>query len=422
MFKSLRFRLTLLFVLLSTIIYVLLTTLGFVYFNSKLDESLNRELSLLIAEIRPRIDLTGAVPKVSPWEQLLDEPFERLATIQLFDQHEKLVYDFGLPGTPMLIKQPTEIIEQGQKLKVRSRQLFNEDGELRGYLQVQLPTQGRDRSVEHFLFMLAWIAPLLLASLAFAGYAYAGRAVAPIEQSFAVLKRFLLYAGHELATPVSIIQVNSETLEEELSEKSISCKQIPIIHRATERMDAIIKALSLLAKMESPQYKLRLEKFKFDELVRQTIAEFEELYKAKNITLRSGQIDALHYEGDVVSLKMLLSNLLKNALKYSNAGSTVVVDLASKERKVILSVADTGLGIAQDQLAYIFDAFYRVNSARGISEGSGLGLALVKAIVQAHNGEIKVESTEGKGSTFTVTLPGWVYIPPFAIASGQASK
>lgn len=422
MFKSLRFRLTLLFVLLSTIIYALLTTLGFVYFNSKLDESLNRELDMLVAEIRPRIDLTGNIPKISPWEELLDEPFERVATIQLFDPQEKLIYDFGLPGTPMLIKQPSEIIEQGQNVKVRSRQLFNEKGEMCGYLQVQLPTLGRDRPIEHFLFMLAWIAPLLLACLGFAGYIYAGRAVAPIEQSFDVLKRFLLYSGHELATPVSIIQINSEALEEELAEKSISCKQIAVIHRATERMDAIIKTLSLLAKMESPQYKLRLEKFKFDELVRQTVSEFEEFYKAKNVTLKSGQIDSIHYEGVVVSLKLLLSNLIKNALKYSNAGSTVTVDLTSKDRKVILSVTDTGIGIAQDQLSYIFDPFYRVQSSLGRADGSGLGLALVKSITQAHNGEVRVESTEGKGSTFTVTLPGWTYIPPFAISGHETTK
>src|SRR4029079_6455343 len=100
---------------------------------------------------------------------------------------------------------------------------------------------------------------------------------------------------HELATPVSIIQVNSETLEEELAEKSIHCKQLPVINRATERMDTLIKALSFLAKMESPQFKLTVEKFKLDELVRQTIGEFEELYKTKEINQHLGKIDSTQY-------------------------------------------------------------------------------------------------------------------------------
>lgn len=417
MFKSLRFRLTLLFVVLATVIYALLTALGFVYFNSKLNDALDRELQLLISEIRPGVDLSGPKPKIMRWEEhMLDEPFERSSTIQLFDANEKLVYDFGLPGVPVLIKDQAEIVDQGQKLKVASRRLFDEHGKLAAYLQVQLPTITRDRPVTHFLFMLSWLAPLLLASLAFAGYAYAGRAVAPIEQSFDVLKRFLLYAGHELATPVSIIQINSETLEEDLAEKSLTYKQIPVIHRATERMDSIIKALSFLAKMESPQYKLAIEKFKFDELVRQTIAEFEELYKEKNIILQCGEVNSIQFEGDVVCLRLLLSNLLKNALKYSKSGSVVTVSLISRDRRVVLTVADTGVGIPKNELPYVFDHFYRANSALGSGDGSGLGLAIVKSITQAHNGEVTVASTEGEGTAFTVTLPGRTFLPPFAIA------
>ncbi len=420
MFKSLRFRLTLLFVLLSTVIYGLLTTLGFVYFNNRLDEALTRELALLSSEIRPGIDLSGPVPKIMRWEKhVLDEPFERSATIQLFDANEKLVYDYGLHGTPILVKDQGEIVDQAQKMKVYSRALFNDRGKLCGYLQVQLPTTERDRPVTHFLFMLSWVAPLLLASLAFAGYAYAGRAVAPIEKSFDVLKRFLLYAGHELATPVSIIQINSEALEEELEEKSITPKQIPVIHRATERMDSIIKTLTFLAKMESPEYRPTIEKFKFDELVSQTIAEFEELYKEKGIILQCGELNALQFEGDVIALRLLVSNLLKNALKYSKPESVVTVSLTSRERKVILTVADTGIGIPKNELPYVFDHFYRVNSSLGSGDGSGLGLAIVKSIAQAHNGEVTVASTEGEGSAFTVTLPGRTILPPFAIASSS---
>ncbi len=423
MFKSLRFRLTLLFVLLVTVIYALLTALGFVYFNAKLDDTLNRELQLLSSEIRPGIDLSGRVPKIMRWEEkVLDEPFERSATIQLFDANEKLVYDFGLRGTPVLVKDATEIVDQGQRMKILTRPLFNERGSLCGYLQVQLQTINRDRPVTHFLFMLSWIAPVLLASLAFAGYAYAGRAVAPIEQSFDVLKRFLLYAGHELSTPVSIIQLNSETLEEELADKSVSCKQISIINRATERMDSIIKALSFLAKMESPQFRLTVEKFKLDELLRQTIIDFEELYNEKNIILQCGEINSIQYEGDVVCLRLLISNLLKNALKYSKPESVVTVSLISRERKVVLTVADTGIGIPKNELPYVFDHFYRVTSSLGKGDGSGLGLAIVKAIAQAHNGDVTVASTEGEGSAFTVTLPGRMLLPPFAITAQQVSK
>jgi signal transduction histidine kinase len=98
----------------------------------------------------------------------------------------------------------------------------------------------------------------------------------------------------------------------------------------------------------------------------------------------------------------VLANLLDNAMKYTDPGGAITIEVQKMDNMILVQVRDTGIGIPEDHIPYIFDAFYRV---KGGQRGSGLGLAIAKAIVEAHGGEIRVESTPGKGSTFSFTLP-----------------
>ncbi|MEA3417701.1 MAG: ATP-binding protein [Thermodesulfobacteriota bacterium] len=110
---------------------------------------------------------------------------------------------------------------------------------------------------------------------------------------------------------------------------------------------------------------------------------------------------------DPALLDQAMVNILDNAIKYNKKGSAVYVECSSMEKEIIISIKDQGIGIAKKHLPRLFERFYRVDKARSRElEGTGLGLAIVKHIVQAHGGRISVESTPGKGSAFTIHLPG----------------
>ena len=110
--------------------------------------------------------------------------------------------------------------------------------------------------------------------------------------------------------------------------------------------------------------------------------------------------------GDAESLLRLFSNLIENALKYTEEGNSVTVNLKAKDNKIEVAIIDTGIGIPKDGIPHLFDRFYRVDRSRArVRGGSGLGLSIVKAIAELHGGTLNVVSAEGKGSTFTVSIP-----------------
>ena len=145
----------------------------------------------------------------------------------------------------------------------------------------------------------------------------------------------------------------------------------------------------------------------------------------EKIKAEKGELDRRHIEisfehpntlpiinADTIMINRVITNLLDNALKYTNSGGTITVNLSDRQEDILVQITDSGIGIAREHLPYIFDTFYRVNAD---SKGSGLGLSIVKKIVEAHGGKIWVESEPGKGSTFSFTLPKL----PFAASQGQ---
>jgi signal transduction histidine kinase len=279
-------------------------------------------------------------------------------------------------------------------------------GQLVGYLQLQHPTQARDQATRHFAFAMALTSPLILICLGIAGHYFASRAVQPVEESMRVLKQFIADAGHELSTPISIIQANAEAIDEELEDSGIPAGRLDVITRSTERMSNLVDDLMVLARTTSPRLLSATTQCKFHEIVTAIVQEFAQLFKEKGIDLKSSDIQECPMYGNPEGLKKLLSNLLSNALRYTDSGGTVTVSLSQDGHHAHLQVADTGIGIPQEALASIFERFYRVDKSRSrAAGGSGLGLAIVKAIVLAHHGKIEVDSKVGEGSRFLVVLP-----------------
>jgi signal transduction histidine kinase len=322
-----------------------------------------------------------------------------------------LVEERGSKRKVNMLSDKTESFVGPQDMRVMVSPLFVNNKKV-GYMQILHNTTYRDTAAWDFAFTLAVITPFLLLGLGFAGYIYSGSAIKPIENSFLILRQFMSDAGHELATPVSIIKANVESLEAELKEEKAlnesSASRLQVLLRAADRMGYLVHDLSFLSKTENPNLKPAKEVVTLEKIVGPIVEEFSELFKEKNIELsyacKSWQPMAI--VGNADSLKRMMTNLLQNALRYTDAGGKVIVSLTSEGNNAVLTVADTGIGIPEESLPHVFERFFRVEQSRSrASGGSGLGLAIVRAIAEAHNGQVTVKSKVGKGTQFTILLP-----------------
>ncbi|MFY9574341.1 MAG: ATP-binding protein, partial [Blastocatellia bacterium] len=168
----------------------------------------------------------------------------------------------------------------------------------------------------------------------------------------------------------------------------------------------IVESLLAISRLDAGEALMARERFDLAELVADTVEQMRLLADDKRITLSCSAGDAVQVEGDPGRLKQIVVNLADNAIKYTNEGGRVDIRVAAVDGKALLEVADSGISIPPEALPHVFERFYRVDKARSRQMGgAGLGLSIVKSICKAHGGRIGVESTEGKGSRFTVELP-----------------
>jgi signal transduction histidine kinase len=180
-----------------------------------------------------------------------------------------------------------------------------------------------------------------------------------------------------------------------------------------ERMSRLLGDLLLLARADTGGLPLRHEPVELDNILFEVYRQVSRIEKPVTVELTA--VDQATILGDEDRLKQLLLNLVDNGIKYTQPGGTVRLSLSKENGWAQLTVSDTGIGIPAEDLAHIFDRFYRVDKARSRAQGgSGLGLAIARWIVQAHGGGIQVDSTPGQGTTFQVTLP--LYQPPDSLA------
>jgi heavy metal sensor kinase len=231
-----------------------------------------------------------------------------------------------------------------------------------------------------------------------------------LERSFAALRRFTADASHELKTPLTVLRAGVE--------RAITTPNLPQETLATleetlqeiSRMTELVDALLTLARADEGTAPLHREPVDLRTLVDEARETGELLAEEAGVRM---EVTTPHQPVvvpvDATRIRQLILNLLTNAVKYTPAGGSVRVLLGRANGRVTISVADSGIGIAPGDLPHIFDRFWRADSARtrtGERPGAGLGLAICKWIAEAHGGQIDVVSRPGRGTTFTVTLPG----------------
>jgi two-component system phosphate regulon sensor histidine kinase PhoR len=224
-----------------------------------------------------------------------------------------------------------------------------------------------------------------------------------------VRRDFVANVSHELKTPIASIKGFVETLlDGAIEHRDDALRFLKIIATQSERLESIIEDLLSLSKIERAEEAgdLPLASSPIRPVLEAAILDCQPQAADRQIEVHLDCDDHLMATINSPLLEQAIVNLLDNAIKYSEAGSSVAIDAQASHAEVMISVRDHGCGVEQEHLPRLFERFYRVDRARSRKlGGTGLGLAIVKHIVQAHRGQITVSSTFGEGSTFTVHLP-----------------
>ncbi len=244
-----------------------------------------------------------------------------------------------------------------------------------------------------------------------------------LEDIFNQQVRFTADASHELRTPITVIRSKTQIILSRDRSPEEYREAIAVCLRAAARMSHLIESLLELARIDSGELKTELAQFSIHEVLQDAIEEVRPLATEAGIEIEYSDTE-LDGFGVALWTRQVLTNLILNAVRYSQAPATVHVRVTDSKDRVEVAVIDEGQGIDADELPHIFDRFYRVRSeteATNGPAGSGLGLAICQGLMKAQGGSIHAESTPGKGSTFSIRLPGHARKPKANDRTGLGS-
>ena len=239
-----------------------------------------------------------------------------------------------------------------------------------------------------------------------AGFYLAGVALVPINEALTKQKQFVSDASHELRTPLAVIQSRADLLlrspKDTIEAKAVD---ISVISKETRRLSKLVSNLLLLARTDTNRLDIKKEKFRLNEAIQEVIAPYKELAELQEKKIIIKCDEPIEMFGDIERIHQLVVILLDNALKFTTEHGEINVICRKVNNGVELSVADNGIGISKKDIPYVFDRFFQGEKSRSVPEGTGLGLSIAKWIVEQHQGKIKVNSEEGKGTIFRITFP-----------------
>lgn len=229
--------------------------------------------------------------------------------------------------------------------------------------------------------------------------------VKKLEKMDDMRKEFTSNISHDIQSPLSNIKGYTNLLENDSISQEERSNYISIINGEIQRLSTLTKQLLLLASLDSDEDILKKESFNVGKQMKELIRNYQWQMAEKDITLEFTLPD-VEINGDKSLLHTVWDNLLTNAIKYNKVNGSIEISIEEKEKSVLITFEDTGIGLSDNVKERIFDRFYRVDTSRTHSvEGTGLGLSIVAAIVKLHGGLIHVDSIENKGTTFAIELP-----------------
>ncbi|OAB32461.1 hypothetical protein PMSD_15845 [Paenibacillus macquariensis subsp. defensor] len=219
---------------------------------------------------------------------------------------------------------------------------------------------------------------------------------------------FVSNVSHEMQSPLTSITGFAKALRDGVVSGDNRARYLDIIAAESERLSRLSDNLLHLASLESEHHPFEPKTFALDEQIRKNVVALEPQWSNKHITIEL-ELPIVKIVADQDQLSQVWTNLLGNAIKFTPEGGKIHVGLRYRKNGVNVTIADTGIGIPLENLEHIFERFYKADRSRNRSRtGSGIGLAIVKKIIELHGGRIQVHSTPGKGTTFEVIVPGFI--------------
>lgn len=261
---------------------------------------------------------------------------------------------------------------------------------------------GREMSsFRNFIFTSAGVSVVGLLAVLILLILLSDRIMKPFSENYEKQKQFITDAGHELKTPLTIIDADTEVLEMDIGEN----EWIHDIRTQTKRLAQLTNNLIMLSRMEENPQMEKIE-FPISDLVEETVETFHGLAKTRSKNLTSEIQPMLSMNGDEKAIRQLVTILLDNAVKYTNDMGDITVTLKKQKNTIHLTVFNTTDFISRESLVHLFDRFYRADQSRNSKTGGyGLGLAIGSAIVHAHKGKIAATTQDEKSLLITVSIP-----------------
>lgn len=345
----------------------------------------------------------GKVPSLAGWyKSSSNHAMLNSFSIVLYDVFGKVIEHYGAAGIAKLSQSGWHPPYAVTQTPIKS------GGKTVGYLQVSTELPDRGLTVRHIADMLMLLIPVLLVALSVAAYIFSAWAIRPIADAFVLLRQFTADVSHELKTPLSIAQLNLESLSIELADKEVRTDRIDIVMSALHRMSKLVADLLVLAETESPGYRPHSQQVDLNGVLARLVMEMKGRFDRAELKV---SFDAFVQNALVVGREEVLSrlfmNLLDNACRYTPPGGQIRISLNQDSgRWFRIVVHNTDSYINESDRQRIFDRFYRVDKSRSREDGgAGLGLAIVQAIAKAHGGSVLVESSAERGTSFIVFLP-----------------
>lgn len=227
-----------------------------------------------------------------------------------------------------------------------------------------------------------------------------------LEAAHASQHRFVADASHELRTPLAALRAEIEVALRRERTPADYQRTLDSNRHELERLSSLVENLLALAALDASKPQHALSPVDLALVCRDVAEQLSPLAAAQNVRLQLELAESATIPGDVFSLERAVRNLVENAIRHTPAGEQILIRAEVQQGEAIVRVIDAGVGIAPEDLPHLFERFYRVDTARNRAHGgAGLGLSIVKAIVEAHGGTVSVESRLGAGSTFTLRLP-----------------
>jgi two-component system sensor histidine kinase CiaH len=245
------------------------------------------------------------------------------------------------------------------------------------------------------LFLVTWIS-----------YIIAGRTLLPIKEALESQKRFSADASHDLRTPLAILTTESEVLLQSHSTDIEDYKKVIISNlEEANKMSALVSDLLLIARTEDKLQKSNTVSVDIKGFIEQIVKKVLPQATEKEIAIEIMCIESGQVKIHPNHFERALQNIIQNAIHYTKQGGKIEIKIRKENSKLVIVVADTGVGIAKSDLPYVFDRFYKASHSRNDASGSGLGLPIARQIIEQHGGTIRIDSTEGVGTSVSIKMP-----------------